>query len=115
MKKRHLRLADEIRDILAKTIMFELSDSRTREVVITHVKLSSDASLATVYFRFYGSQKREEVEKGLESSRGYLKGSIGHTLEYLRKVPDLKFSYDESVEEGAKVEGLLSKLDREKD
>lgn len=111
MKKRQLRLAEEIRDIVAKTIMIELSDQRTRGVVITHVKLSPDSQIATVYYRFYTTgYEKEEVQNGLESCKGYLKGTLSKTLDYLRRVPDLRFVYDESVEEGSRIEGLLSKL-----
>ena len=52
----------------------------------------------------------EEVQKGLDSCKGYLKGTVSKTLDYLRRVPDLRFVYDESVEEGSRIEGLLSKL-----
>lgn len=111
MNKRQVRLAEEIRDIVANTIMRDLSDQRTRNVVITHVRLSPDNQIATVYFRFYGTgYEREEVQKGLESCKGYLKGTISKTLDYMRKIPDLRFVYDESVEEGSRIEGLLSKL-----
>ena len=111
MKKKQIRLAEEIRDIVASTITMELSDQRTRGVVITHVKLSPDATLATVYYRFFGTgYAREEVQQGLERCKGYLKGTVSKTLDYLRKVPDLRFVFDESVEEGAKIEGILSRL-----
>lgn len=111
MKKRQIRLAEEIRDILANTITMDLSDQRTRGVVITHVRLSPDSQIATVYFRFYTTgYDKEEVLKGLESCKGYLKGTVSKTLDYLRRVPDLRFVYDESVEEGSRIEGLLSKL-----
>ncbi len=111
MKKRQIRLAEEIRDIIANTITIELSDNRTRGVVITHVKLSPDATLATVYYRFYNTgYQREEVQKGLESCKGYLRGTVSKTLDYLRKIPELRFVYDESVEEGSRIESLLSNL-----
>jgi ribosome-binding factor A len=111
MQKRQMRLAEEIRDIVANTITIELSDQRTRGVVVTHVRLSPDSTLATVYFRFYGDgYEKEEVQRGLESCKGYLKGTLSKTLDYLRRVPDLRFVYDESVEEGSRIEGLLSKL-----
>lgn len=105
-----MRLAEEIRDIVAKTIMMDLSDQRTRGVVITHVKLSPDNAIATVYFRYYTTgYEKEEVLQGLESCKGYLKGTISKTLDYLRRVPDLRFVYDQSVEEGSRIESLISK------
>ena len=107
-----MRLADEIRDIIATCIMQELSDPRVHQAVITHVKLSPDFQVATVYFRFYGeAYTKEEIQRGLESCRGFLRGTMSKALE-LRRVPELRFFYDESVEEGARIEGLLSKINK---
>ena len=112
MKKRQMRLADEIRDIIARCIMQELSDPRVHEAVITHVKLSPDFQVATVYFRFYGEKNtKDDVQRGLESCSGYLRGTMSKLLD-LRRVPELRFFYDESVEEGSKIEGLLSKINK---
>lgn len=111
MKKRQLRLAEEIRDIIASTITIELSDQRTRQVVITHVRLTPDFTLATVYYRYFGTgYEREEIQQGLESCKGYLRGVVSKKLDYLRKIPQFRFVFDESVEEGSRIEGLLSKL-----
>ncbi len=110
MKKRQMRLADEIRDIIATCIMQELSDPRIHEAVITHVRLSPDLQVATVYFRFYGEKHtKDEILRGLESCRGFLRGTMSKSLA-LRRVPELRFFYDESVEEGARIEGLLAKI-----
>ncbi len=112
MKKRQLRLADEIRDIIATCIMQELSDPRIHQAVITHVKLSPDLQVASVYFRFYGDNyAKEDIQRGLESCRGFLRGTISKFLQ-LRRVPELRFFYDESVEEGARIEGLLAKINK---
>jgi len=112
MGLRQQRLADEIRDILATTFMGgQLSDPRLGGVSITHVKVSSDLQVATVYYRlFEGGPKPADAQKGLESASGYLRKQLAVALD-IRRVPTLRYFYDESVERGARIEQLLSRLD----
>ncbi|MFY7927291.1 MAG: ribosome-binding factor A, partial [Oligoflexus sp.] len=54
MGLRKERMADEIRDILARNFQGgELNDPRLASVTITAVKLSADLQQAMVYFRTY--------------------------------------------------------------
>lgn len=108
---RKIRLADEVRDVLAQCFMgHQLEDPRLDGVVITHVKLSSDLQLASVYFRIIDEEhlKQETVLKGLDSCKGFLKKALSSKIK-LRRVPDMKFYYDTSIEYGSHIESLLSK------
>jgi ribosome-binding factor A len=106
------RLADEIRDLLAGCFMAgTMSDPRLEHVTITAVKLSGDLQLASVYFRIMGKDEGSpEVLRGLESASGFLRRRLAENLD-IRRVPTLRFFYDESIERGARIEDLLSKLE----
>jgi ribosome-binding factor A len=111
MGVRQVRLADEIRDIVSRCFMAShLEDPRLKYVVITHVKLSADLQLASVYYRIIevGSVDEKDVIKGLDSCKGYLKRMISSKIK-LRRVPDLRFFFDESIEYGSHIEGILTK------
>lgn len=110
MQKRQMRLADEIRDLMANSILHRISDPRVAGTVITHIKLSPDLQIASVYFRVYNDVHRlEDVLKGLQSCTGVFRKVLSDALE-MRRIPELKFFYDESIEEGARIESLLSKI-----
>ncbi len=108
---RQIRLGDEIRDVLARCFMgHQLEDPRLGGVVITHVKLTGDLQLATVYFRIIDEEAttQEQVLKGLDSCKGFLKKILASEIK-LRRVPELRFLFDTSIEYGSLIEGLISK------
>ena len=113
MGLRQERMADEIRDLLASNFQGgKLNDPRLDFVTITAVKLSADLQQATVYFRTFTDDAIESAQKGLNSASGYFRRQLGAALD-IRRVPDLKFQYDTSLENAAKIESLLHKISEE--
>ena len=109
MSLRIEKLSEEIRDCLANCfIAGRMNDPSLSSVSISHVKLSKDYKLATVYFRLYDEKDLESALKGLERAKGFLKKAISKHV-VIRQMPDLFFVYDVCVDEGAKIEDLLSK------
>ena len=107
MGVRQLKLADEIRDILGHAFLADrISDPRLSGVTITHVRITKDLQFATVYFRLFDQDALTEALKAFEICKGYLKRAI-HEQVKLRRIPDLRFVYDESIDYGTKVENLL--------
>ncbi len=111
MGLRQQRLSAEIRDILASCFQAEtLDDPRLRSVTIIAVRLSADLQLASVYYRTYvGTENSKDVKRGLERATGYLRRQLADSLD-VRRVPNLRFFYDESVERGAHIEKLVESL-----
>ena len=102
------RLADQIRDIVSGFFTGgKLSDPRLEGVSITHVKLSADLQIAHIYFRlFSGEDAISEVTPALRSCASLLRKGLSQELR-VRRVPELIFLYDESIERGARIEKLL--------
>lgn len=123
MGLRQEKLADEIRDVLASCFEGgQMQDPRLRNVTITAVKLTGDLQQATVYFRLYETdgdnvsdakkdQAIAEAKSGLDSASGYLRKRIGETI-LLRRVPTIRFLFDESIGRGALIEKLLANLNK---
>jgi len=104
------RLADEIRDVLALNFQGGLmSDPGLEAVTITAVKLSADLQVASVYFRVYLDDQKKMAAEGLKRAAGMLRHILADTLR-VRRVPTLRFYYDESIERGSRIEGLLSQI-----
>jgi ribosome-binding factor A len=107
------RLADQIKDILAECFQGGiLNDPRLETVTITGCRLTADLQLASIYFRVYVGGNPDEAKVGLEKAAGFLKRKLGQELD-IRRVPELRFFYDESIERGSRIEELLYKLDNE--
>ncbi|MEZ4743547.1 MAG: 30S ribosome-binding factor RbfA [Bdellovibrionota bacterium] len=110
MSTRQERLAEQIRDILAVCFTGDnLRDPRVQGVTLTHVKLTGDLQLASIYFRVFDANVKSAAMDGLESCKGFLKKSLAKELD-IRRVPELRFFYDESIETGSRIEELLSSI-----
>ena len=104
---RHARIADQIQRELAELIRLEVRDPRVGLVTLTGVELSRDQSHAKVYFTVLGAPSdAEQAREGLQRAAGFLRSNLAHRLT-TRKVPDLVFAYDESVERGVRLSRLI--------
>ena len=92
------------------SILFDSSNNKLKFVSITKVALTSDSSLATVYYTVLGNEGEiESTKEDLEKSKGYLRSSLAKKLD-LRKTPDLRFKYDESLAYGNRITQILDNL-----
>ncbi len=92
------------------TILLNSKDERLRFVTVTKVSLTSDASIATVYYTILGSnEQKEATAKNLENATGFIRSSLGKSLE-IRKIPEIRLKYDESMAYGEKIEEILKNI-----
>jgi ribosome-binding factor A len=85
-------------------------DPRIGFVTVTRVKVSPDLQQARVYYTLIGDDRaRQETARGLEAARPFFRRHIGARLR-LRRVPELTFEFDRSVEHQDRVEQLLREI-----
>ncbi len=102
---------------LEKQIERELSRIFLNEVkedigflTITGVELTNDLSFAKVFYTVLGNEeKKEAVAKRLEKTKGFVRTTLASRVQ-MRKVPELIFSYDTSIEYGNKIEKLIEQI-----
>lgn len=104
---RSARIADQIQRSLAELLRLEVRDPRVGLVTLTGVELSRDQSHAKVFFTVLGpTEQAEQAAQGLSHAAGFLRSELAHRLT-TRKVPELHFEYDESVERGVRLSKLI--------
>ena len=109
-KKRHLRLADLIKEEISRMLIKGLKDPRVDMVNITHVKVSGDLRFGKVYFRVSKtSYDIREVMKGLKSASAFIKRELLKALG-IKFVPELEFLYDNSLEYAEHMEKIFAKI-----
>ncbi|MBA2661383.1 MAG: 30S ribosome-binding factor RbfA [Bradymonadaceae bacterium] len=109
--KRSERVSQQLHELLARTLLTDVSDPRVADVQITHVDLTPNLRHARIFYvLFEGRGFDQEVQAALERVLGVLKREVGAQLN-LKYVPDIVFEYDESIERGRRIEDLLSGLD----
>ena len=110
--KRSERVADLIQEVIGELLVHSIKDPRLEMVTVTGVKVSGDLRHATVYYTAHGTAERQtEALAGFQSAAGFLRS-------YLRKetalkfIPELRFRYDKSLDEGEKIDRLLREVHR---
>jgi ribosome-binding factor A len=104
------RVADQLRSELALLLAREVNDPGVGFVTITRVHVSPDLQLARVMYTALGDDKsRAETARALSRVAPFLRRQIGGRLR-LKRAPELKFVYDESVAGQDRIEQILHEL-----
>ena len=104
------RVADQIRGELGQLLAREVHDPGIGFVTITRVQVSPDIQQARVFYTVLGDEKaRKNSERALDRAAPFLRRQIGARLR-LKRVPELRFLYDESIAGQDRIEQLLNEL-----
>jgi ribosome-binding factor A len=108
------RVGGEIFAIIAELCQRRLTDPRVVGVQITSVKITKDLRLARIYYFCAGdADARHACQAGLERASGLLKREINDQLA-MKFMPELVFHFDETIEEGERIDQLLRQIDAER-
>ena len=109
------RIGEEIRQELSVLLVREVHDPGIGFVTLTRVKVSPDLQVARVYYTTIGDEKaRRETRRALERATPFLRRHIAARVR-LRRVPELHFHFDESVEKQDRIERILLDLQKERE
>ena len=107
------RLANVLLKEISSILMLEIKDEDIKFVTITHVDLSSDLSYAKVYCTVLDDEKKEKTLKDLNNAKGFIRNELIKRKIEMRKIPELTFIYDESIEYGNKIEKIIEEIHKE--
>lgn len=105
------RVTSDIKLCLSE-LLREVKDPRVSKLLsIVKVNVSGDMSYADIYVSaIEGSEKTAESVKVLnKSAAGFLRRELGARMS-LRKVPNLKFIADNSIENSAHISKIIESL-----
>lgn len=110
------RVGQQIQQEIAQILQRDFKDPRIGWVTVSSAEVSRDLAYVTVFVTLLGQEEnREKIEQSIEilnKARGFFRNEIGKRMR-LRIVPDIKFSYDESlvngIEMSKKVDAAINK------
>lgn len=111
MNHRRERVAQDLRDRLGRILALRVRDPRLRLLTVTDVELSPDFGVARVFYRTPGEPS--DAEHALARARPFIRRCLAEGLP-LRRVPELDFRIDRSIEHGERVEEILRELEQER-
>ncbi|MCA9694108.1 MAG: 30S ribosome-binding factor RbfA [Nannocystaceae bacterium] len=115
MNKRRERVEENLRRVIADVLLFgNLRDPRLSGetgVGVTAVRVTPDLSIARVYIDPVVADGRdpEALLAGLQAAAPSIRRELGRQLK-MRRVPELRFMRDESIERGLAIERVLQEL-----
>lgn len=100
---------------IAQILREELKDPRIGFITITSVEVTRDLRYAKVFISVYGGEpvKKQSLE-ALNKASGFVRKEVGRRIQ-LRYTPEISFAFDNSIEHGAKISKLLTKIKKEGD
>ena len=111
---RSSRVGEQIREDLSELLAREVHDPGIGFLTITRVQVTSDLQNARVYYTTLGdAQARKQTSRALDRATPFLRRQLGRRLQ-LRRIPELQFFFDESVEQLDRVERILQEIQAER-
>lgn len=107
------RITSDIKLALSE-LLRNMKDPRvSRLLSIVKVDVSGDLSYATVYVSaIEGYEKTVSSVNALKGAAGFLRRELGARMT-LRKVPELRFVADDSIEQSANISRIIESLNEE--
>ncbi|MFL6280501.1 MAG: 30S ribosome-binding factor RbfA [Vicinamibacterales bacterium] len=111
---RAARVGDQIQAELASLLTRDVHDPGIGFLTITRVTVTADLQQARVYYTTIGDDKaKRESARALGRATPFLRRQVGQRLN-LKRVPELTFFYDESIEHADRIERILQELETER-
>jgi ribosome-binding factor A len=104
------RLNEAFRREISEIVRLEAKDPRVGLATITGVRVAPDLSTARVFVSAGadGAASGETLE-GLRNASPFIRGELGRRL-HIRRVPELRFELDRTLEQAMRIESLLSEV-----
>jgi len=108
------RVGDQIRQELSEMLTRgDVHDPGIGFITLTRVQVSADLQVAKVFYTTLGDPKaRLETQKALERATPFFRRQIGARVR-LRRVPEVEFRFDETIQHQDRIEQILRDLREE--
>jgi ribosome-binding factor A len=106
---RVLKLADQIKVIVAEMLERRIKDPRLGFVTVTDVRLTGDSREATVFYTVLGSDEdKAGTAAALQSATGLIRSQVGKQLG-MKFTPTVAFVADAVPENARQIDDLLER------
>ncbi len=104
------RVGERIRAEISTLLLRRVREPAVDGVTVTHVEVTRDLQIARVFYRVLAeAHSRHEVARALRRARGFLRRELATRLR-LRRVPELAFLHDDSVEQQDRIARLFDEI-----
>lgn len=111
MAHRIERVNNLIRRELSALLQRQVKDPRLGSfITVTEVNTSSDLRHAKIFISCLGGKgETQEILSVLDTASGFFRRELSRCLR-LRRIPELSFQWDNSIERGAHLQSLIDRI-----
>lgn len=106
------RLNNMFVEEISKIIHEEIKDKEVGFVTVTDARITNDLSFAKIYVTTL-NDNREKVVATLNKASSFIRTMLCDRVK-IRKMPEIHFVYDTSMEYGKKIEDIIDRIHNEK-
>jgi ribosome-binding factor A len=110
VSRRTERIAEELKSEIARVLREEVSDPRIHLVTLTRVDVAPDLTSALVFWSALEPESVDRIQDGLTSAAPFVRRRLAGVLP-LKRMPELRFRHDPSLDLGDRTLSLLRNLD----
>jgi ribosome-binding factor A len=104
------RLNEQMKRDIAEVLRTQVRDPRVAGVTVTSVQVTPDLTLARVRVQVSADpEERSAAFAGLEASGPFIRRAVGQGMR-IRRMPELRFLEDESLDHAARIEAILREV-----
>ena len=104
------RLNNSFVENISRIIRTEIKDERINFVTVTAAKITNDLSFAKVYVTVLNESEKDNIIKLLNKASNFIERELSKRID-IRKMPDITFVYDESLEYAANIENIIESIE----
>jgi ribosome-binding factor A len=104
------RLNEQLKREVTDVLHHHARDPRIGHVTVTEVRATPDLDAARVFVTALGSaEERAAAMEGLRAAAPFVRSELGRRL-HVRRVPELMFEWDETLDHAQRIEQLLREV-----
>ena len=104
------RIASNIVKEISYILATEVKDNDIKFVTVTDAKVTNDLSFAKIYVTVLNDKEKDNIIKLLNKASNFIERELSKRIE-IRKMPDITFVYDESLEYAANIENIIESIE----
>ena len=104
------RLNNTFVEQISNILRTEIKDERISFVTVTAFSITNDLSFAKVYVTVLNDSERNNILKLFNKASNFIERELSKRIE-IRKMPNIMFVYDDSLEYAANIENIIESID----
>ena len=107
---RQRKIGELIQMEMVEILQGEVRKNNIKNIIIsvTNVNVTSDLGIAKIYLSFFPSEKSKELLLAIKSNSALIRHDLAFRVKnQLRRVPELVFFHDDTVDRVAKIDQAL--------